>query len=205
MIEFIEREEIKGLSTDEIAKKFQEIVDNYRKEVDDMPIEKCQEEEKQVIELMNKWDEVLKDIHYDLPKEIVNPAGVKVAKNAVGKYICEMLNKVECEFSYTLGYYQLYIWWSKPKSEIQYHTLDSTLHVLGSGLRFRGPHQWEQILTINEYFKPLHDQYSKDNMITYLYSMCHNALLDKMKIEAPVETHEVEAEQGEIHMVEAEG
>lgn len=187
MIDFIERDTVIGLKHEEVAKKYQELVDNYKKEVEGMPVEQLHEEEKKIMEVMDKWDKVLADLRYDLPKEVANPDGLKVSKNAVGKYIGEMLNKVECEFQYTLGYYQLFMFWKQPGSSIPYHTLDSTLTVLGSGLRFRGPEQWVRILTINEYFKPLHEKYSIDNMTTYLYSMCHNAVLDRLNIEAPAE------------------
>lgn len=193
MIEFIERESMKGKKPMEIIREFQQIVDDYKAGIESMDVDQLKEQEQQIIEIQQKWETILNDTQYDLPKEVANPSGVSVSRAAVGKYIGEMLNKVECEFKYALGYYQLYLWWKKPKATISYHTLDSTLHVLGSGLRFRGPAQWESILTINEYFKPLHEAYQIDNMITYLYAMVHNAIMDKMKINAPVNT---EAEQG---------
>ena len=204
MIAFIEREQYQGRKPAEVGQEFQKIVDEYKSTIENISVEEAKEQEKELMGLMDKWDEVQKGIQYKLPKEIASPAGNMVTRSSVGKYICEMLNKVECEFSYTLGYYQLFMWWKKPQSIIDYKTLDATLHVLGSGLKFRGPAQWEMILTINEYFKPMHDMYSIDNMITYVYSMCHQAILDKLKIEAPVteQPKEVEAEQGPIQIDE---
>lgn len=204
MIEFIERKDFIGRTPEEVSKEFQQKVDAYTEEISKLSVEELQQEEKKLIPMMNDWDNIVKDIIYDLPKEVASPNGTKVSRTTVGKYICDMLNKVECEFSYTLGYYQLFMWWSKPKAQIDYHTLNGTLHVLGSGLKFRGPSQWEAILTINEYFKSVHNEYAVDNMITYFYGLCHNAILDKLKIDAPIENHDQEAEQGPIHIDEGQ-
>ena len=110
-----------------------------------------------------------------------------ITRKTIGKYICELLEKVDCEYQYTLGYYQLYMWWKDPKSKINYNSLNSTLQVLGANMRFRGPHQWEMILSINEYFKPVHNAYIIDNMMIHLYGAAHSKLLDQMKVQNPLE------------------
>jgi hypothetical protein len=91
--------------------------------------------------------------------------------------------------------------WKKPPATITYNELNSTLQGLGNGMHFRGPHQWELILTINEFFKPLHNDYQKDNLITILYGTCHSHLLDRMKVLDPQQVNpDQEAEQGHINM-----
>ena len=204
MIEFLNRDEIINKKPSEVGMDFTKILDEYKKEVENYTEEQCKAEEERLTKIMDQWDAVLKDIKYDLPKEVASPAGQIVSRAKVGEYINDLLAKVECEFQYTLGYYQMYLWWKKPQPQIDYATCNSTLQVLGSGLRFRGPEQWQKILTINEYFKACHDHYAIDNMITYLYGSCHSALLDRMSLVSKAPDTgtpgEVEAEQGSIQL-----
>ena len=202
MLEFINREDFNEKSLEDIRKEFQGIVDGYENDIKDMSIEQLREEEKRLIDIMEKWDKQVSEISYDLPKSFTfEGSNREVTRKTVGGFICELLEKVECEFSYTLGYYELWKLWKNPPSTINYRQLNSTLQVLGSGMKFRGPHQWELILSINEYFKPLHNTYQKDNFITILYGTCHSKLIDLLEMNDPEKANkhnEIEAEQSEV-------
>lgn len=197
MLGLINREDyINREDRNEVMKEFEKIVEQYTEDIKDFDVEQCKEEEKRLISIMDEFDKTIKNAEYTLPKSCCfmgSPA--EITRKSVGKYICELLEKVDCEYQYTLGYYELYRWWKDPKSTINYPSLNSTLQVLGSNMRFRGPHQWEMILTINEYFKPLHNAYIIDNMLIHLYGTCHSKLLDKMKIDNPIHEEQPQAEE----------
>lgn len=196
MLQFLNRTEYLSKDREEVMKEFQQIVNTYEAEIKNMNLEQCKEEEKRLMDIMNKHDEVMRTVEYDLPKSCTFAGSSReITRKMIGEYINEFLEKVECEYQYTLGYFELYNWWKEPKSKISYNTLNSTLQVLGNNnMRFRGPHQWQMILSINEYFKALHNSYIIDNMVTHLYGVCHSMLLDRMKIDNPLES-ETHADQ----------
>lgn len=187
MLQLINREDYSGRDHNEVMAEFQKIVDAYGDDIKDMTLEQCKEEEKRLIAIMDEHDKNMLGVEYELPKtcKLMGSAS-SITRKAIGGYICELLDKVECEYQYTLGYFQLYQWWKNPQDKISYNNLNSTLQVLGNNMRFRGSHQWQMILSINEYFKPLHNAYIIDNMLTHLYGACHSKLLDKMKIDNPI-------------------
>lgn len=198
MLQLINREDYINKDRNEVMNDFQKIVDDYSEYIKDMSLEQCKEEEKRLVGVMDEHDKIMLGVEYDLPKSCTFKGSAReITRKAIGGYICELLEKVECEYQYTLGYFELYNWWKEPQAKITYNNLNSTLQVLGNNMRFRGPHQWQMILSINEYFKPLHNSYIIDNMLTHLYGACHSKLLDKMKIDNPLEpeTNEVHAEQ----------
>ena len=198
MLQLINREDYINKDRNEVMNDFQKIVDDYSEYIKDMSLEQCKEEEKRLVGIMDEHDKIMLGVEYDLPKSCTFKGSVReITRKAIGGYICELLEKVECEYQYTLGYFELYNWWKEPQAKITYNNLNSTLQVLGNNMRFRGPHQWQMILSINEYFKPLHNSYIIDNMLTHLYGACHSKLLDKMKIDNPLEpeANEVPAEQ----------
>lgn len=201
MLQLINREDFINKDRNEVMNEFQKIVDDYSEYIKDMTLEQCREEEKRLVGIMDEHDKIMLGVEYDLPKSCTfKGSNREITRKAIGGYIMELLEKVECEYQYTLGYYELYMWWKEPQAKITYNNLNSTLQVLGNNMRFRGPHQWQMILSINEYFKPLHNAYIIDNMLTHLYGACHSKLLDKMKIDNPLEPEK----PGEVHEVPAE-
>lgn len=187
MIKLINREDYINKKHEEVREEFSKMVDEYDEYIKDMTVEQAKDEEKILMKLMDDLDKVIADIEYELPKSCTflgNPQ--EITRKTIGKYIVELLEKVECEYQYTLGYYELYQWWKDPQSKISYNKLNSTLQVLGNNMRFRGPHQWALILSINEYFKPLHNSYLIDNMMIHLYGSCHSKLIDKIQMNTPI-------------------
>lgn len=193
----IKRDDYKEKLVPEIAKEFEQVVNEYEEHLDKMSLEELREEEVAIVKLAQEWDETVKTIKYDLPKSVFF-GGKEFPRKSVGKMINELLEKIECEFSYTLGYYELWQWWNEPESTINYNNLNATLQVLGSGLKFKGPHQWATILTINEYFKQVHSDYQRDNLFTILYGTCHSKVLDQLHMKDPNAIKEVPSEEGQI-------
>lgn len=188
MLEFINREDYIMKDRNEVMEEFQKLINDYEAGIKDMNLEQCKEEEKRLVGIMNEIDKKVMEATYELPASCTFKGSNRpITRKMIGGYIDELLEKVECEYQYTLGYFELYQWWKAPQATITYNNLNSTLQVLGANMRFRGPHQWEMILTINEYFKPLHNAYVVDNMILHMYATCHSKLLDKMKIDNPIE------------------
>lgn len=198
MLQLLNREDYIGKDHNEVINEFQKIVDGYENDIKDMTLEQCKEEEKRLIAIMDEHDKVMLGVEYDLPKICKFGGSSQITRKAIGNYICELLDKVECEYQYTLGYFQLYQWWKNPQDKINYNNLNSTLQVLGNNMRFRGSHQWQMILSINEYFKPLHNSYIIDNMLTHLYGACHSKLIDKMKIDNPLEPDNAPAPEAPV-------
>lgn len=199
MLQLINREDYINKDRNEVMNDFQKIIDDYDTYIKDMSLEQCKEEEKRLVGVMDEHDKIMLGVEYELPKSCTfKGVAREITRKAIGGYICELLEKVECEYQYTLGYFELYNWWKEPQAKITYNNLNSTLQVLGNNMRFRGPHQWQMILSINEYFKPLHNSYIIDNMLTHLYGACHSKLLDKMKIDNPLEPEANEAPAEEV-------
>lgn len=197
MLQLINREDYINKNREEVGEELQKLVDEYDKHVQELTVEQCKEEEKELMKVMDEHDKIMLGVEYELPKSCTFlGSNTEITRKTIGKYIMELLEKVECEYQYTLGYYELYMWWKDPQAKITYNNLNSTLQVLGNNMRFRGPHQWQMILSINEYFKPLHNSYIIDNMLTHYYGACHSKLLDKMQLQTPIkpENQEVPTE-----------
>ncbi len=202
----LNREDYQKKTLQDVSKEFDSMISEYKQEISGMNVDQLKEEELRIVKIADEWDETLKTIEYPLAKYVTfRDANQTFSRKTIGEFINSILEKVECEFSYTLGYYELWEWWSKPKGTINYHTLNSTLSTLGTNIRYKGPQQWQKILVINEYFKALHNEYQIDNFFTILYGTCHSAVLDELNLKDPersnhedTTTHEVEAEQGPI-------
>lgn len=198
MLKLINRKDYINKKFEEVSEEFDKMVNDYKEYIKDFTPEQCKEEEKKLMGFMDELDKIMPTIEYELPKSCTfKGSNIEITRKSIGKYIMELLEKVECEYQYTLGYYELYLWWKDPQTKISYNNLNSTLQVLGNNMRFRGPHQWQMILSINEYFKPLHNSYLIDNMITHLYGACHSQLLDKMHIQTPLAPEQEEEKKEE--------
>lgn len=181
---------LEQMSVAEVSKMYDEQLAQFKEEVEKIESEQeLNELEAKAIKDIEDWDAVLKDKTYSLPAKITwNNKDITRAQ--IGTRIRQLLDKFEVEFSYTLGYYQIASWWTKPQPTISYHMLDSTLRVLGNGIKFKGIAEWENILIINEYFKGSNDDYTKDLIQTYNYASKHNAIIDRLTIIAPKKSEE---------------
>lgn len=145
------------------------------------------EEEKIWIDKMNEFETFIKDVKYKLP-ESVTFDGTEFPKTDVAKRIRTILDNVETQFSFTLGHYEVYKFWKSANKNIKHQVLDSTLNILGNVGKYKGFKEWENILIVDSYFKPIYDtDFQKNNLDRLLYASMHNAVLDELKLLQPVE------------------
>lgn len=187
----------KDSTIEEVTDKYQKVIDEYTKYVKgDNTTDQLKEEEELMSAVANEWDLQLKGKIYKLSAE-TKWKGKPLTQNVVATKIRGMLDKVEVEYRYTLGMYQLYEWWRSPKKKIEYAVLNSTLRTLGqAGLKFKGSKEWEDILIIDQYFRESNKEYSIDTIRTLAIASCHSALMDEIQLQSPVakETPEREGE-----------
>lgn len=208
-----EVEYTKDTPIDEITNRYQVVVDGYTKYVKDCDskgliiedqITYLKEDEAALAVLANEWDLQLKNKTYKLAGE-TTWKDKKLSQAVVATKIRAMLDKVEVEYRYTLGMYQLYEWWKSPKKKIEYAVLNSTLRTLGqAGLKFKGSKEWEDILIIDQYFRESNREYSIDTLHTLAIASCHSAVMDALQLNKPMSTETPEQEGG-IEIVEERG
>lgn len=186
----------------ETARLCEKKVEEYKEYIKDMTVEELKQEEQFIIEIIEAYEKKLHEKEYELGKKCKFEDKTYLAKVVWG-YIRDILNKREVEYSYTLGLYQLYRYWENPGETIKYPVLDSTLRTLQSQDRFKGISEWEKILVINEYFKQNNSDMTLDYLQDIFYAHLHSSILDKLKIDSPVETGNEEAQEGPIELVEA--
>ena len=176
------KEVLQEKSLEEIAKQFDDELEEYVKEVNKIEDRALLLDMEQ--EVMKEQDEVsdyLKKVEYDLPKDVVFD-GVKYTVKDIATKIIYFLNKKEVEWQYTLGLYQLVKFWkSENPTTITYGAYDSTLRLLNQ-VSFKGYSEWKDILAVNEYMKHGHERYSKDTSWVYFCSEKHNTIMDRMKV-----------------------
>ena len=105
------KEVLQEKSLEEIAKQFDDELEEYVKEVNKIEDRALLLDMEQ--EVMKEQDEVsdyLKKVEYDLPKDVVFD-GVKYTVKDIATKIIYFLNKKEVEWQYTLGLYQLVKFW----------------------------------------------------------------------------------------------
>lgn len=145
------------------------------------------EEEKIWVDKIEEFEEILKDTKYKLPDSI-NFDGTEFPKAEVAKRIRAILDNTEIQFSFTLGYYEVYKFWKSPNKNIKHKVLEATLNALGGADKYKGYKEWENILIVDSYFKPFYDtDYQNNNLDRMMYTALHNAVLDELKMLQPVE------------------
>lgn len=172
-----------------LTKEVQEYADRISTIFD---VKELEEEEKKCIKEIEEVEEAVKGLTYELP-ENTTFEGETYSKSKVVQFIINSLNLAQIQFQYTLGYRELVKHWKSPGATITYTILDSTLRCLQE-VRYQGMQQWLEILVVNEYMKPLHDQYRKDNAVTIAVAQKHNAILGQMDTIHKMEQGEPEGE-----------
>lgn len=182
-------------TTKERAERLQKEVDEYKEYLSTIDsIEKLNEEEKKCIEALDEYDKYLNDVKYDIPND-VTWEGKKYSRQAIVEQILYFINKLEVQWSYTLGLYQLYnIWRDSSNKTISYKHLDSTLRILEQP-KFKGYSEWRDILMINEYMKQLHEQYTNELSMQIALGQKHNAVLERIELITPVAVRESRDEE----------
>lgn len=174
------------LTVAEIAKIYEKEVDEHKKSLEDISdVDQLLKMEQDTLKEQDEYTEVLNKKIYKLPAKMTwNEREYTI--NQIGKKIVGLLNKLEIQFSYTLGYWQVGRFWNHPVVKVPYHMMDTTLRILGNDMKFKGLQEWEDILIINEFFKGTNDEYSKDLMKNILIANKHNNIVDRLQVLQPV-------------------
>lgn len=174
----------------EMAQRLTKEVEDYKKMIDEiMTQEELDEKEKEIIAIIDENDKHLKDVKYVLPKN-TEFEGKSYSKSDVGAKIIYFISKIEQSWIYVKGLYDLCNMWKQNDfNEISYGALDSTLRLLDQ-VKFRGMQEWRDILIINEYMKPLHEAYAKENTYQIANGQKHSAIISRRELIDPVKAAE---------------
>lgn len=182
-------EEVKEMTAVEAAELYTKDAESYKETVENYTIEQLKEEEKTIVDSQIAYEEHIKTIEYELPKDLVWE-GKTYSRNEISSKIIYFLNKNEVQWDYTLGMYELVkIWKNLSNTIISYGAFDSTLRLLNQ-CKFKGFEEWRDILSINEYFKPLHEQYSKDITHQLYLAKLHESVISRMELIEPIKKNE---------------
>lgn len=176
------REDLNGKNFQEIEPMLTQELNDYKTIVDGvMDIEELTKMEETLMEEAKKYDEYLNSVEYDLP-ERVEHNNTNYSRNEVAKFITRALNKMEVEWSQTLGLFELVnLWRTKDMSKIASKAYDSTLRVLNQ-VKYKGYDEWNEILAVNKFLSSCHSAYSLDTSWNILISEKHNAIMQRAEL-----------------------
>jgi hypothetical protein len=175
-------------SLDELNKDYQAELEEYKKTLSGITdAEELQKEEQKWIDKLNEFDAYIKDREYSLPAS-VDYNGKTFTRSEVFGIIKTFINeKCEIEWKYAPKMVEFTKWFIGNRTKISYPYLDSVLRLLDQ-FKYRGVKEWENILTINEYFKQCTADYQYDGAELYHLSLMHNAVMEQMQLNEPVNT-----------------
>ena len=183
VVEEVKQEEksIEEMSPVELKAHYDAIVEEFKKEVQDITDEeKLKELEQQIVAEYDEQDKIISERVYPIPESVVFN-GTKYSRSQIGVNIRKLINKMEVDYRATLGMFQLYKLWVNPPAELPYGAFDSTLRILGQ-VKFKGFSEWESILAISEYFKECNAQYTKDTCMYDYLANKHQVVMSQMEL-----------------------
>lgn len=176
----ITREDLNSINVNELGAKLQEVINEFKNEITDVnSIDELVLKESDLMSQMKVYEEYLKSVNYSLPSSVVFE-GVTYTKSDIANKIVTFLNKMEVEFSYVTGLFQMSNLWRNPNmNQIDYYKYDSTLRTLGQ-IKYKGYKEWNDILAINNYMTSVNESYSRDTAYLLYLSHIHNEILNRM-------------------------
>ena len=164
-------EQVLGAELDAYVKRVNEIMD----------VEGLYALEQELMKEAEEYDAYLNSVEYTLPEDTTYD-NTRYTRNEVAKFVLTYLNKVEVEWSHTLGLFELYnLWRNKDFVKISQKAFDSTLRILNQ-VKYKGYTEWKEILVVNSYLSQCHNEYSLDTAWNILISEKHNAIMDRVKL-----------------------
>lgn len=193
----LEKAEKKSETALELAKRLEKEVAEYIKVVKSKQTdEELDEMEKELMAEWTEFDKYIKEREYVVPTSCVFEGKTYTKADVAGK-IVYFISKSEQIFQYVYGLYELCKLWKSPTFEkISYGALDSTLRLLDQN-KFRGMTEWRDILIVNEFMKPLHEDYSKDTTMQIARAQKHDAIVKQHDLINPVGKKEEECKKEE--------
>ena len=135
--------------------------------------------EQEIIKEAEKVDKELGEAKIELP--------TKNYEN-VAEAIRYFLDKQTIQWQYAQAMISMYEFWN-PKvfvKNIPYPMLHQTLTNLGS-LQFKGYDEWTKVVSINEYFEPLREEYIKLASKPYDVANRHELVMNALGLNSPIE------------------
>ena len=182
----ITRQDLNGKTLQQIQQELQVDCMNYQAQAEQMSMEELNNAEAELVTIMNDYDTQLTNTTYELAKSI-EYGGEKYTKSVISVMIIDFINRMEVDWQYTLGMYELVRLWQGVDKKITYKEYDSTLRILGQ-VKYKGYDDWKHILAVNEFLMVPQEAYARDNIYVAYLAELHNVILNKMKEE---ETQEV--------------
>lgn len=170
-----------GETPQQFAERLQKELDEYKTKISGIKTkEELDEEEKLCNDELDKYEKYLNETEYNI-SDGVDFDGTHYTKKDISTEIIYFLNKMEVKWDFTLGLYELSKLWRNNVDVLNFKQLDSTLRTLDQ-VQFKGYKEWKDILSINEYFKAVHSEFSIDTAgMIYLHQRL-NAVLEQMEL-----------------------
>lgn len=176
----------------EMAQRLTKEVELYKELVDTKNTqEELDELEKSLMSEMDEFDKYIKERVYNLPTSCTFE-GKSYTRSDVATKIVYFISKIEQTWQYVLGLYELCKLWKADVKDISYGALDSTLRLLDQ-CKFRGTSEWRDILIVNEYIKPLHEDYAKDTTMQIARAQMHDAIIKRRDLIVKIEPENTDA------------
>lgn len=177
----IKREELNGLTHEELGQKLELDIQAYRAEVETIETEdEILAREQDLMKLQDEYQEYMSKVIYQMPDGCTYD-GTAYTKSKVQEMIVDFINTQEVEWAYTLGLFELNkLWRTRDLVNVPYAAYDSTLRVLNQ-CKFKGYDAWRKILTVNEFMSASHLQYAADTSYTIYLGQLHSVLVDQLK------------------------
>lgn len=173
-------------SLEELNKEFQAELEEYKKTLSGITnAEELQKEEQKWIDKLNDFDKYIKEREYSLPASVDYKDKTSTRAEVFGMIKSFINEKCEIEWKYAPQMIEFTKWFIGTRTKISYPYLDSVLRLLDQ-FKYKGVKEWESILTINEYFKQCTLDYQYDQAELYHLSLMHNAVLEQIQLNEPV-------------------
>ena len=149
----------------------------YKKLIDSKELKEVLEIEQEIIKEADELNASIQKHEFKLSKK-----GYKEAAEAIRYF----LDKQEVTWQFTVGMITMYEFWNpatNPKI-VLYPMFDGTLRTLGE-LKFKGYKEWKYVVSINDYFKDLRDEYAELTEKIWDNASKHNIICDRIQLLDP--------------------
>lgn len=156
------------MTIEEKQKQLQEFKDSLK----GLTKEELEAKEKDIMKEIDEANVKATDATFKLP--------TKGRKDVLAS-IRYFLNKQSVEWRYVLGMKQLVEALPDTLTEIKFPLLDTVLNMLGS-FKYEGIDEWTKIMAVNDYLKPLQEQYSEIRELAFDVAERHSAIMDQLEL-----------------------
>lgn len=157
--------------------KKQKELEEYKNSLEGKNLEELKALEQEVIKEADEINDKIAKYEFPLASK-----GYKEAAQAIRYF----LNKKDVTWQYTVGMLTMYDFWNPDKNpkKVFYPMFDGTLRTIGD-MKFTGADEWRSVITINDYFKDIRDEYASLTEEIYDNAARHNMIYEKMQVLDP--------------------